>query len=68
MSLEGKWVEMMGLITDDMLHEIATIGTFDEIVLWSPRAKAFPIGPAPQTTAGRPTSRPRPSDAARVPS
>ena len=32
MSLEGKWVEMMGLITDDMLHEIATIGTFDEIV------------------------------------
>lgn len=32
LSLEGKWVEMAGRITDEMLHEIATIGTFDEIV------------------------------------
>ena len=31
LSLEGKWVEMAKLITDDMLHEIATIGTHDEI-------------------------------------
>jgi probable F420-dependent oxidoreductase len=31
LSLEGKWVEMTKLITDEMLHEIATIGTFDQI-------------------------------------
>jgi probable F420-dependent oxidoreductase len=31
LSLEGKWVEMAKLISDDMLHEIATIGTHDEI-------------------------------------
>lgn len=32
LSIEGKWVEMSQRITDEMLHEIATIGTFDEIV------------------------------------
>ncbi len=31
LSLEGKWVEMANLITDEMLDEFATIGTFDEI-------------------------------------
>jgi probable F420-dependent oxidoreductase len=31
LSLEGKWGEMMNLITDDMLEEIAVIGTYDEI-------------------------------------
>jgi probable F420-dependent oxidoreductase len=32
LSLEGKWQEMMGLITDEMLGEFATSGTYDEIV------------------------------------
>ena len=32
LSIEGRWTDMMKLITDDMLHEIATIGTYDEIV------------------------------------
>ncbi len=32
LSLEGKWLEMMNLITDEMLQEFATIGTYDEIV------------------------------------
>jgi probable F420-dependent oxidoreductase len=31
LSIEGKWQEMMQLITDDMLEEFATIGTFEEI-------------------------------------
>jgi len=31
LSMEGKWQDMMGLISDEMLHEIATIGTYDEI-------------------------------------
>ena len=31
LSIEGKWQEMMGLVSDEMLHEIATIGTYDEI-------------------------------------
>jgi len=32
LSLEGKWVEMAGLISDEMLEEFATIGTYKEIV------------------------------------
>jgi probable F420-dependent oxidoreductase len=32
LSLEGKWVDMMNLITDEMLEQFATIGTYDEIV------------------------------------
>jgi probable F420-dependent oxidoreductase len=32
LSMEGKWPEMMKLISDDMLAEFATIGTYDEIV------------------------------------
>ena len=32
LSLEGKWQEMATLISDEMLQEIATIGTYDEIV------------------------------------
>jgi len=31
LSMEGRWQDMMRLISDDMLHEIATIGTYDEI-------------------------------------
>jgi probable F420-dependent oxidoreductase len=31
LSVEGKWQEMFGLITDDMLDEFAIIGTYDEI-------------------------------------
>ena len=31
LSIEGKWQEMMGLITDDMLDEFAIIGTYDEV-------------------------------------
>lgn len=31
LSIEGKWQEMMNLITDDMLEEFAVIGTYEEI-------------------------------------
>ncbi len=31
MSLEGKWTEMPGLITDEMLEEFAVIGIYDEM-------------------------------------
>jgi probable F420-dependent oxidoreductase len=31
MSLEGKWTEMPGLITDEMLEEFAIIGSYDEM-------------------------------------
>jgi probable F420-dependent oxidoreductase len=31
LSVEGKWQEMAGLITDDMLQEFAIIGTYDEL-------------------------------------
>jgi probable F420-dependent oxidoreductase len=31
LSLQGKWEEMAGLITDEMLETYATIGTYDEI-------------------------------------
>ena len=30
-SLEGKWAEMPGLITDEMLDEFALIGTYDQL-------------------------------------
>jgi alkanesulfonate monooxygenase SsuD/methylene tetrahydromethanopterin reductase-like flavin-dependent oxidoreductase (luciferase family) len=30
-SLEGKWTEMPGLITDEMLEEFALIGTYDQL-------------------------------------
>ena len=32
MSVEGKWSEMSGEITDDMLETFAVIGTYDDIV------------------------------------
>ncbi len=32
MSIEGKWQEMAAGITDEMLEQFATIGTYDEIV------------------------------------
>jgi probable F420-dependent oxidoreductase len=32
LSLEGKWQEMASAITDEMLHEFAIIGTYDELV------------------------------------
>ncbi len=32
LSMEGKWPEMAGKITDDMLDQFAIIGTYDEIV------------------------------------
>ncbi len=31
LSLQGRWAEMAGLITDEMLETYATIGTYDEI-------------------------------------
>lgn len=31
LSLQGRWEEMAGLITDEMLETYATIGTYDEI-------------------------------------
>lgn len=36
LSVEGKWQEMMNQITDEMLEEFATIGTYDEL---APRLK-----------------------------
>ncbi|MDP3767332.1 MAG: LLM class F420-dependent oxidoreductase, partial [Dehalococcoidia bacterium] len=30
-SLEGKWQEMVNEISDEMLEEFATIGTYDEL-------------------------------------
>jgi probable F420-dependent oxidoreductase len=32
LSLEGKWQEMAGLISDEMLEEFAIIGTYDQLV------------------------------------
>jgi probable F420-dependent oxidoreductase len=32
LSLQGKWQEMAGLITDEMIEEFAIIGTYDELV------------------------------------
>jgi probable F420-dependent oxidoreductase len=32
LSIEGKWREMMELISDEVLHEFALVGTYDEIV------------------------------------
>jgi probable F420-dependent oxidoreductase len=32
LSLEGKWVEMLNLITDDMLAHFAVVGTYEELV------------------------------------
>ena len=37
LSVEGKWQEMAGLITDAMLQEFAIIGTYDEL---APQLKA----------------------------
>jgi probable F420-dependent oxidoreductase len=31
LSMEGKWQEMIGLVSDRMLDDFATVGTFDEI-------------------------------------
>ncbi len=31
LSLQGKWVEMLNLITDDMLEHFAIVGTYDEL-------------------------------------
>ncbi len=31
MSVEGKWDDMVGLITDDMMEEFCVIGTWDEL-------------------------------------
>ena len=31
MSIEGKWDDMVGLITDDMMEEFCVIGTWDEL-------------------------------------
>jgi hypothetical protein len=31
LSVQGKWQEMMPLITEEMLEEFAIIGTYDEI-------------------------------------
>ena len=31
LSLEGKWADMLNLITDDMLDHFAVIGTYDEL-------------------------------------
>jgi probable F420-dependent oxidoreductase len=31
LSVEGKWQQMAALITDDMLHEFATVATYDEL-------------------------------------
>ncbi len=31
MSIEGKWDEMVGVITDEMIEEFAVIGTWDEL-------------------------------------
>ena len=32
LSLEGKWAEMMALVSDEMLEEFAIVGTYDEVV------------------------------------
>ncbi|TEU01665.1 MAG: TIGR03617 family F420-dependent LLM class oxidoreductase, partial [Dehalococcoidia bacterium] len=32
MSIEGRWAEMGNEITDEMLHEFAIVGTYDEVV------------------------------------
>ncbi|MFW2335050.1 LLM class flavin-dependent oxidoreductase, partial [Ilumatobacter sp.] len=31
LSREGRWGELPGLVHDEMLHEVATIGTYDQI-------------------------------------
>ena len=36
LSMEGKWGDMIELISDDMLNEFAVVGTYDEII---PRIK-----------------------------
>jgi probable F420-dependent oxidoreductase len=37
LSMEGKWTEMIGLVSDAMLEEFASVGTFDEL---GPKLKA----------------------------
>jgi probable F420-dependent oxidoreductase len=37
LSLQGKWPEMLGLITDEMLEHFAVVGTYDEL---APKLKA----------------------------
>jgi probable F420-dependent oxidoreductase len=32
LSIEGKWAEMASEISDEMLHEFAIVGTYDEVV------------------------------------
>ena len=32
LSIDGRWAEMTGLITDEMLNEFAIVGTYDEVV------------------------------------
>ena len=31
LSLEGKWDDMVGIVTDDMIEEFAVVGTWDEL-------------------------------------
>ena len=31
LSIEGKWDEMVGVVSDEMLDELCAIGTWDEI-------------------------------------
>ncbi len=58
LSIEGKWQEMASLITDDMLQEIATIGTFDQIApklkeRWGDVCSTLFLALSPQTWGNR---------------
>ncbi|HJO83066.1 MAG: TIGR03617 family F420-dependent LLM class oxidoreductase [SAR202 cluster bacterium] len=59
MSIDGKWAEMPGLITDDMLEAFSVIGTHDEIV---PRLKATYSGYASSIGFDIPTPTPADED------
>ena len=53
LSLEGKWQEMVSLITDDMLREFAVIGTYDELAArlkesWGSISSTIFLGLPPQ--------------------
>ncbi len=55
LSIEGKWQEMAAGITDEMLEEFATIGTYDEII---GKIKARSAGMIDRVTFQIPTNNP----------
>ncbi len=62
LSIEGRWTEMGGLISDEMLNEFAVIATYDQIAprlgeRWAGIGETLFLGLAPALRTNRPLLR-----------